>query len=1755
MSGIKLNSLSGGSVTVSPSNIVDDIVLDLSDLLNMSGGSSNGNTNDSGQIVINAADLIPSTFSAKFSPPVVLIPRSAETGIPSFVGINPTLSADNNGTGIQFVLANSDSDVSFVNNTWRIGSSETSGISDIVYKDVVFSDGISVSGLNAVFSNPASMSAQSGYVDVPVRYKTINGKVIQGSNVKLQLTFADSGAAGQDAITVDISGFTSFAENAGGGFYPPSSQLTAIVSGITNPVYGWTVVGATFPENVNSSSITISPNSNVNFIDASLHVSGDNVSFPISKSIRMPVVYSGQPGQAGANGVMSAFPTIYKWTNTATTPDRPNSSSTYTWLTGTFAAPIDWDTKAPAVPGQGYYLWSIVAALNVSATTQESTINWSNTTFPIRAIAYTGTDGADGSGSITGVLSNDSHTLPANSNGDVTSFIGATTTMYVFIGDIDDSNNWTYSCTYNNVTSIEGSSSRTQTISTFSNASDSGYVDITASKSGYASITKRFSLSKVRQGNSGADSIVYYLQSNTVAINKNSAGILTPSSVVAELYKVIGNSAPVLATGIYFRAYESTDGATFVLQKTENAASSITYTPTTNAKIVRIRAYLDSGFNNLLDTQTYVVVSDGAKGDTGAAGSTGSATFVITRVANDSSAPTNAEVAAIVGRTPVSGDIVTVSYNNFNNAVVYRYVVNNWALFTTYITGSLIVENTITGNKLVANTVSADKIDARGLSIKDANGNIILAAGSAIDYTKLGGASANLTGLGYTGDLNATRNVYKGSWATATAYVVGDIVLDGSGYGWSCISAHTSSATIKPPTYPVTSNTYWTLYTVKGDAGSNAKTVTLSASSQVFQISKSGTVTPSIITLTANGQNLLGSPTFSVTSGTVVLSGSGTIRNISYSDLATDSATIQVTWDSLTDYITVVKVREGIDGTSPISGYLTNESVTVPTASDGSGGVFTSAGGTLKVFDGVTDKTGNAAVTYSIASSSGVTISIAATGVYTVTGMSADTGTATIRAVYNSVTVDKIYTIAKAKAGVAGSNSKYVDLTVGSQSFVYNSSGTTPSPVSTTVTATANNIVGTAYYEFLIGSTSKQNTTANTYTYTPQTLYSSMPEQITVKVREGSTTGTVVATDIISMIGIKPGGDGAPGLGAITVVISNEAQILPADSSGIVTSYSGSGFTVEAYEGTTKLTASSTATTSAFRVGTITQSPLNTINIQTPTYSGNTITVADHSSMVSGTDYVYLTIPITVYRADGTSSTITKVQTIAKSKTGLTGISNINAILSNEAHVFPATTTGSVTNYTNSGTTLYVYYGADYLTFDGTTYTGTETISNGTWRIKTPISTSNISVGTISDSGVYATIGQHSGVSDSIDVALITYEIVGKTQSGTQFTINKQQTFSKAKTGAQGPSVIVTANRPTTFTATDGVLDSGQSDITFTASVSGVSNPTYTWSFSGLQTNPTASTTNTQTITAAQFGTAKSAIITCTVGAYSDVVTIVRLEKSTAAAGATVGADSTNLKAGTGVNLVANPSLRDSISPWQAYINTGAGRTGTITQFINNNGAPAGYGSVQLSIVGSTSTTYDDSVHLYAAPIPCTPGERLELQAKVQVFRGNAQLQVTFLGSNNVFLGSYLLSGGNSEAFGDTAWSTNISDFVQLWGFSTVPSSAIKAYIEVRVKRTQTTQSTDLYVTQPYIGRATAIQTTPSPWVDSIPYISGANASTYIANAAIGSAQIGSIALVGTSNFSVKTAKSGARIEMDSRFIKVYDSNGILRVQLGDLSL
>jgi hypothetical protein len=109
---------------------------------------------------------------------------------------------------------------------------------------------------------------------------------------------------------------------------------------------------------------------------------------------------------------------------------------------------------------------------------------------------------------------------------------------------------------------------------------------------------------------------------------------------------------------------------------------------------------------------------------------------------------------------------------------------------------------------------------------------------------------------------------------------------------------------------------------------------------------------------------------------------------------------------------------EGLDG---ITGLLTNESHVVSAASDGTGYSLTGSGGTFVVLDGTTDVTTSA--TFSVqgsATKNGLTMSInSGTGVYSLSGGSwtSSAENFTLRAVYAGVTIDKVYSIAKATQG------------------------------------------------------------------------------------------------------------------------------------------------------------------------------------------------------------------------------------------------------------------------------------------------------------------------------------------------------------------------------------------------------------------------------------------------------------------------------------------------------------------------------------------------------------------------------------------------------------------------------------------------------------------------------------------------------------------------------------------------------------------
>lgn len=183
-----------------------------------------------------------------------------------------------------------------------------------------------------------------------------------------------------------------------------------------------------------------------------------------------------------------------------------------------------------------------------------------------------------------------------------------------------------------------------------------------------------------------------------------------------------------------------------------------------------------------------------------------------------------------------------------------------------------------------------------------------------------------------------------------------------------------------------------------------------------------------------------------------------------------------------------VLAEDGAAGVSSITGLLTNEATTVAADSTGTVSSFSGAGGTFRVFDGVTDKTGDAAVTYSVNASSGVSISIASTGVYTVSAMSADTGTATLRAVYAGVTLDKVYSISKSRAGISA---VVLDLSANGVTLAADSTGYVASYAAASTTArvmvgnaddTANWTISTANSAGVTSSTSgaQVNVTAMT---------------------------------------------------------------------------------------------------------------------------------------------------------------------------------------------------------------------------------------------------------------------------------------------------------------------------------------------------------------------------------------------------------------------------------------------------------------------------------------------------------------------------------------------------------------------------------------------------------------------------------------------------------------------------------------------------
>jgi hypothetical protein len=234
------------------------------------------------------------------------------------------------------------------------------------------------------------------------------------------------------------------------------------------------------------------------------------------------------------------------------------------------------------------------------------------------------------------------------------------------------------------------------------------------------------------------------------------------------------------------------------------------------------------------------------------------------------------------------------------------------------------------------------------------------------------------------------------------------------------------------------------------------RSVSLSASSQVFVVPNSGSVYPTSIVIAVTLKSLTATPTVTVTSGTIspaptIVDGVITIAN---GDMTTDDATIKVsvTQDGTTysDEVSIIKARES--ATTTVKGFLTNEYHHLPCDNLGNVINYSGASGTFKVYQGSYDITNTCTFSIPVGGNpDGLVYTLnSTTGAYSVT-KGFDTGettvTLTIRATFGATTLDKTLTLVKTLSGLAGAR--------GSMTFYVALTGTTNTYSDTLATTTA----------------------------------------------------------------------------------------------------------------------------------------------------------------------------------------------------------------------------------------------------------------------------------------------------------------------------------------------------------------------------------------------------------------------------------------------------------------------------------------------------------------------------------------------------------------------------------------------------------------------------------------------------------------------------------------------------------------------------
>jgi len=427
---------------------------------------------------------------------------------------------------------------------------------------------------------------------------------------------------------------------------------------------------------------------------------------------------------------------------------------------------------------------------------------------------YRGDEGGD---ALNLVLDNEAHVVPTDSAGTNGIFTGATTGAQLYEGITDVTSLWAFAITFSNASgTINGGAGPvgpgvgTVTVACTALSADRGTITITATRAGYPTQAKVFSLAKSKAGIAGVDSELVFARATPTAIRRNKDATFTPNAIVFEILEQIGSGAPA-AHSTYWSFYKGT-GTTSITWGTPIQGNSSQYSGQSNLgtsldgthTAMKFEVFADSGRTQLLDVITVPILNEGSDGMTGyltneshnvpadAAGtvssySGASGTFKVFRGAVDvtasctfsvasysgfastPSAPTNGTGAySVTGSPAMNADVATITYR---------------ASYTHPIQGALTLDKVFTLTKSKQGTQGST--GGTGSAGTRGSLNLYISGSSPLTSTECDNAVLSATGssakvLGDTvTESNGSTYVASLRW-NGSSWVAPGTVIDGS---------------------------------------------------------------------------------------------------------------------------------------------------------------------------------------------------------------------------------------------------------------------------------------------------------------------------------------------------------------------------------------------------------------------------------------------------------------------------------------------------------------------------------------------------------------------------------------------------------------------------------------------------------------------------------------------------------------------------------------------------------------------------------------------------------------------------------------------------------------------------------------------------------------------------------------------------------------------------------------------------------------